>query len=135
MKRHWVYLGMIWLFLPLCGCTKMEKMEEASEIEFVIVEEDEIPETMKKIIESEKEEAFQITYEDGEYLYIGQGYGKKEIEGYEISVDICKESEHFIYVHTILTGPREEPAEKEASWPYVVIRAEGKKKQVIFLNE
>lgn len=135
MKKQRVCLGILLVLVLISGCKKTEKMEEAKQAEFVIVEDDEIPEIMKETIEIEKGEVFQITYEDQENLYIGQGYGEKEMEGYEIAVDICSESEHFIYVHTVLTGPDEEPTEKKKSWPYIVLCLEKKGKQVIFLNE
>lgn len=135
MKKRQVCLWILLTLFLISGCRGLEKIEEAEPAEFVIIEEDEIPEVMKETIEMEKEEAFQITYEDEKNLYIGQGYGEKDMEGYEITVDVCRESENFIYVHTVLTGPREEPEEKKTSWPYIVLCLEKKGKQVIFLNE
>lgn len=134
MRKIPVFLGVCLFFLTAAGCECLEKEENSEEVVFEIVEEDEIPEKMKTIIEEEKEEPFQITYEEDGRIYIGQGYGQKEMEGYEIEVDDCRISEHFLYVHTILTGPDREPEEKTRSWPYIVIRVEQSGKQVIFLN-
>lgn len=134
MKKRKVY-GVGFLILSLlCGCVRLEKEEAAQEVAYQIVEEDDVPEDMKQTIEQKKAEPFQITYEDEEALYIGQGYGEKDREGYEIEVDLCEESEHFIYIHMILHGPREE-SEKKDSWPYLIVRLDRKEKQVIFLNE
>lgn len=134
MKKRKVYVLFFLLFTLFEGCVKMDKNEPSQAVSCQIVEEDDIPEEMKKVIELKKAEPFQITYEDEEFLYIGQGYGKKEMEGYEIEVDSCEESEHFVYIHMILHGPKEEKEQKD-SWPYLIIRLEKKEKQVIFLNE
>ena len=134
MKKQKVIVILLFAICFVCGCGKIMKIEESVEKDYQIVKEDEIPEKMKSKIEEMKTDSFQITYEEEGVLYIGQGYGEKMLEGYEITVDKCTESEHFLYVHTILHGPKVE-GEEEKSWPYIVIKTEGANKQVVFLNE
>lgn len=127
-------MGLFLLCVCCSACTKLRINEAARPAEYQIVEEEQLPEEIRRQIELRKKEPFQITFEDEEALYIGQGYGTKEMEGYKIEVDSCEESEHFIYVHMLLYGPRT-AGEKKESWPYRVIQLEKKGKQVIFLNE
>lgn len=135
MEKCRFFLVMLLGFLVLSGCRTLNKEETKADLEYEIVEEDEIPEEMKSIIEQEKEKGFQITYEENGELYIGQGYGEKEQEGYEIEVDLCQSSPDFVYFHTILKGPAEEAKEKNKSWPDIVVRVRQSGKHVIFLND
>ena len=134
MKRAIVCLGILSISLMVCGCTKIKKEETAETAAFERVDTDEIPDEMMKIIDEKKENGFRITYEDDVGIYIGHGYGKQEWEGYQIEVDQCSVSEHFIYVHTILSGPPKEPKEQIPSYPYIVFRVNETGKRVIFLN-
>lgn len=114
------------------GCRTYNKEETASELAYEILEPDEIPEELQRKIESKKASHFQITYEEDGLLYIGQGYGEKEQEGYEIRVDQCQSSAHFVYFHTILIGPEKAANDTNASYPYLVVRCKEQGKQVIF---
>lgn len=134
MKRlgKMLLLGML-LFL-INGCTTYNKEETSVDAAYEILEEDEIPTEMKEEMEAKKTETFRIVYETTEGTYIAVGYGEKEQEGYEIQVDSCKVSEHFVYIHTILKGPLEEEKQKRKSYPCLVIMCGETEKQVIFLN-
>lgn len=134
MKKQGIMLLGTAFFLFLCGCRVFNKEETAQELDYEIVAEEEIPEEMKAVIEEKKAQGFQITFEEKDTLYIGQGYGEKDQEGYEILVDQCQYSDDFVYFHTILNGPREETKEKGQSYPYLVVRCEVSGKEVIFLN-
>ncbi|MGN0405152.1 MAG: protease complex subunit PrcB family protein [Bariatricus sp.] len=130
-------VGVVICFLVLslcvgCAVTKKEK-DGMKELDFTIVEEDDIPDEMKALIEARKEEPFRLTWGDGEYLYIGQGYGEKATGGYQILVDSCQETENAIYIHTTLQGPvKGENISETPSFPYVVIQVEWKDKHVVF---
>ena len=52
-----------------------------------------------------EETPFQIMYVQGDRLYVGQGYGRQEMEGYAIRVDGCTEEKDVICVQTTLLGP------------------------------
>lgn len=134
MKKQSIMLLCMALFLIFCGCRTLNKEEAVQELDYEMIAEDEIPEEMKAVIEQKKRGSFQITFEEDGTLYIGQGYGEKNQEGYEIIVDICRYSENFVYFHTILNGPMEEAKEKSPTYPYLVVRCRQAGKEVVFLN-
>lgn len=134
MRRVVIGLWALAISLIILGCTSVKKENASEEIPFEIIEKDEIPDKMMDIITKEKEKGFRITYEDDTGIYVGHGYGKKKWDGYQIEVDRCEASEHFIYVHTLLKGPPKEPQEEISSWPYIVFRVEQTGKHVIFMN-
>lgn len=123
------------MLLFFCGCRIINKEEAAQDLTYEIVSEDEVPEEMSAVIAEKMAKPFRISFEIDGMLYIGQGYGEKAQEGYEIMVDKCQYSQHFVYIHTILNGPKVESKEKTTSYPYVVIKCNQIGKQVIFLNQ
>ena len=119
------------IFFCATGCKIIDHPEKTlGEVEFEVLEQEEVPERLMKIIEKKKGEAFLSTFGDGEHLYIGQGYGQKEKDGYEIEVDNFVETEHFLYFHTILTGSNN--AKDKTTFPWIVVRTKWKDKSVIY---
>lgn len=116
------------------GCAAHNKEETSTEMPYEVLSEDDIPVELKMKLEETKTDSVRMAYETSDALYIAVGYGEKEQEGYEISVDSVKSSEHFVYIHTTLTGPREEAKQKMKSYPYLVIKCQQTEKQVIFRN-
>lgn len=148
MKKAGILTGILIALIFLNSCQTISKKEtEGEALDFQIVEEDKIPEEMVDVIAKEQDGPFQIVYGDGEQLYIGQGYGIQEMEGYSIKVDLCREGEDAIYVHTALLGPGSVEAEEDredifmredagSAVPYVVFSVKWSEKQVIFdVNE
>ena len=75
------------MLIFLGGCQVMEKEEAGGEmLEYSIVDEKKVPAEMTERIAGMEETPFQIMYEQGDRLYVGQGYGRQEMEGWEISV-------------------------------------------------
>ena len=64
------------LFCLSFGCTS-KKEERLQEIDFTVVDDDEIPEELKTIIDQKKTGEFKLTYADQDELYIVVGYGKQ----------------------------------------------------------
>lgn len=133
--------------LLLGACQVIEKGEaDGTAVKYTIVDEEKVPQEMKECISKMEGKPFQITYKEGDWLYIGQGYGRQKKQGYAIRVDSCAESEDAIYVKTTLLGPgsdevSENGEEKEnvcmregklSKDPYVVWKMGGNEKQVIF---
>lgn len=129
------------------GCQVVEKeIPDGRQIKIVLVDEKKIPEKMAVCIKEREEQPFWITYLEGEWLYIGQGYGKQESKGYAIRIDECMEGEEGIRVKTTLLGPgSEESKENEeeqtnvvmrdgklSKYPYIVWKIEKNEKPVIF---
>ena len=70
----------------LSGCTFMSQEKvKLRDLEFTVLSEEKIPEELKALVEERKEEPFQLTYTDNEFLYICIGYGKQETGGYSIA--------------------------------------------------
>ena len=53
-------------------------------LEYSIVDEKKVPAEMTERIAGMEETPFQIMYVQGDRLYVGQGYGRQEMEGYAI---------------------------------------------------
>jgi len=118
--------------LLLSGCvTKVEKEEKLKDLDFTVLKEEDVPPEMMEMIEIQKVNAFQGSYEDQGYLYIVEGYGAQPTTGYSIEVKEVYETEHTIEMHTMLSGPQkdEKKVDKE-TFPYVVIKLEAIDKDV-----
>ena len=93
----------------------MEKEEAGGEmLEYSIVDEKKVPTEMTERIAGMEETPFQIMYVQGDRLYVGQGYGRQEMEGYAIRVDGCTEEKDVICVQTTLLGPGSDETEKSS---------------------
>lgn len=122
---------MIWL---AAGC-QVVKVEDVriEDLDYTVVRERDIPEELMSLIQDQKKEPFDLTYEQEGYLYIVRGYGKKDTGGYSISVSDLYLGKNAIYVQLDLTGPvtLEECAEG-VSYPYIVLKLEGRTEPVYF---
>lgn len=139
---------LITFMLPFfAGCRVVRKeISEGTRMEITIVDEQKVPDQMKENIEKMIEKPFQITYLEGEWLYIAQGYGKQETTGYAIRIDNCMEGKEAIWVETTLLGPGSAEIEKDeegqgniciredefSKYPYVVWKITKSKKPIIF---
>lgn len=125
-------LSMIFLLL-LSGCSERREMTEARQpIDFTVVENREIPEALLELIEKNKADEIRLSYTDGEDLYLVRGYGEQKTGGYSISVTECAEDTDTIWLNTRLLGPeRQEKLSKESSYPYLVIKMEGREKEAM----
>ena len=131
-RRHLV--SVICLLCLLCGCSvKTDDEEKIRDIDFTVVDKQEIPKELEEFIKEQGEEAFEITFGDEGYLYIVKGYGRQESTGYSIEVEECYETSELIHVKTSLLGPPkgEDILEKE-TFPYIVIKIEYSEKNVTF---
>lgn len=118
----------------LGGCSFSEDYEKVKDLEFTVVTEEEIPEELYNVIEEKKEAEFNLTYKDGDYLYIVTGRGQQETGGYSMAVSELYLSENAICVDVDLMGPGgDEEVSKAASYPYIVIKIENMDLPVIFL--
>lgn len=118
----------------LSGCGMiLEEGEERTEVEFTVVKQEEIPEEVKNLIETHREEEMQIVYEDNGFFYGIRGYGQQETGGYSIAVDECTETADYVFIATTLIGPNQaETLQKAPSYPVVVVKFEKREKEIIF---
>ena len=107
--------------------------EEETELSYTVVKTDEIPAEVLEIIEKQKAQEFQMTYQSEDYLYIMKGYGLQNSGGYSIKVLSLVQRGEGIVCETQLVGPstREEMS-KEVSYPYIVLKTEYRDLPVLF---
>ena len=122
------------LFMTICSGCKNIKIEEAKreQLEYTVIQQDDVPETIKSLIEKRKVKEFQLTYKSGDELYLFKGYGQQMTGGYSIQVADLSESENAIFFETVLIGPTEVDAGSEPSYPYIGVKLTYRDKPVQF---
>ena len=122
-------------FLSLMVGCSAEKLstEKLRDIEFTVVDEENIPEELEEMIDEREEKPFKLTYADNGSLYIAVGYGEQTTSGYSIEVKELYETENAIYIHTNLIGPaKDEKIVERKTYPYLVVKLEFIDKNVVF---
>ena len=122
------------LMILLTGCEMKQVGNMAkTEVEFTVVEPDEVPSELAVIIEENKQGEIKLTYEDQGYMYLVRGYGQQKTGGYSIAVKELYLTDNSIVIDTELLGPEkgENPA-PETSYPYIVVKTENLENPVIF---
>lgn len=116
------------------GCTiRKEDTEKLRDIDFTVVESEDVPEELRDIIQEKQENETKLFYADEGYLYVVRGYGKQDTSGYSVEVRDCYETENTICVETNLLGPpKGEEIVDKPTYPCVVIKMEYSEKDVIF---
>ena len=120
--------------ITAAGCSIMgQDTGQRVAVEFTVVPADEVPSGLMEIIESHKTEEIQMTWEGDEGMYLIRGYGEQPTGGYSIIVDAVELGEDGLHVTTTLIGPsNEEKPAQEPSCPYIVLRVEDARQDVIF---
>ena len=134
MKKGIFYLVCVGILLTASACSVWEKSKEKiRDLEFVVLQEEEIPEELKEQMELAKGKDYRITYTDQGKLYIARGYGERETDGYRVGVKECCETENTVYIRTELFGPEKgEKLRRERTNPHVVVLLSDVEKPVIF---
>lgn len=132
MKRMGLLLMMAVFLFAGCSIGKVENIR-VEDLDYTVVNEEDIPSELAALMEERKTEPFQLSYESDGYLYVARGYGAQSTGGYSISVSDMYLGEGAIYVQTDLSGPRT-PADElpGTSYPYIVLKLEGRTEPVIF---
>lgn len=121
--------------LLLClgtGCGTSEGQREP--VEFTVLAEEEIPDTLKQMIDEQKEAPFQLSYQDGSAWYLAVGYGRQDSSGYSIQVPDFYRTENGLVLDTELLGPETEPTGngRAPSTPYIVVLTEYRDEPVTY---
>ena len=126
-------LCMILLSL-MAGCSAEKlRTEKLRDIEFTVVDEDNIPEELGEMIEDKQKAPMKLTYADNGSLYVAVGYGAQPTSGYSIEVKELYETENAIYIHTNLIGPaKDEKIVEKKTYLYLVVKLEFIDKNVVF---
>ncbi len=128
----WICLSALVILLMGCKADKIDE-ERLTDLEYTVTSEDRLPEELKVLVDGKKQQPFKMTYQDGDYLYICQGYGTQPTGGYSIQVDEVYRTSNAIYFSSTLIGPSEAElkTEKETT-PYIVIKIEYQDMTVVF---
>ena len=118
--------------LAAAGCGG--QAENLENIDFTVLAEEQIPEQLRLMIAEREEAPFQLTYQDGDLLYLAVGYGLQETGGYSIQVPAFYRTENGLVLDTELLGPQTTPSGAEAakSCPYIVIMTQFRDEPVVF---
>ena len=135
MKKY-CYVVAILLFssMLLTGC-KITKAgtEKIRDLEYTVVDEEDIPDLLKEEIEQKKAEDFKLSYLEEGALYIARGFGMQETGGYSIQMQELYLADNAIYFKADLIGPEDRSGvSKAVSYPYIVIKTERRGENVIF---
>ncbi|MCC8029624.1 MAG: protease complex subunit PrcB family protein [Lachnospiraceae bacterium] len=120
--------------LLLCGCgLTTAGTEKIRDLDYTVLAESEIPETLLEEIESRKADDLKLTWREGGDLYVVRGFGMQETGGYSIQMREFYLADNAIYFKAELIGPENgEDVEKAVSYPYIVIKTERLEENVIF---
>jgi len=134
MKKLIACFMILITFVGLTSCKMDTKSKDKlRDLEFTVVESVEVPKELASSIEEKKMQPFKISYSDGEYLYIVEGYGEQNTGGYSIQVNEVFETKNGIYFDSTLIGPSKNDTVTQAlTYPYVVVKIEFIDKSVVF---
>ena len=107
--------------------------KKVADLDFTVVEDQDVPTELMKIIDEKKQNSLRLTYTTKDYIYIVAGYGTQATSGYSIRLNEVYLGQNAIYIDTNLIGPSkgEEVNEKE-TYPYIVIMIEKRDDPVVF---
>lgn len=115
-----------------CGIEKTDG-NKISDLDYEMVEEEDVPKELMAKIEEKKAADFKLTYENDNYLYIVRGYGEQETGGYSIQILEFYLTQNAIIFDTNLIGPSKDDVKTTApSYPYLVVRIKNMDKNIIF---
>lgn len=131
---HVVVIGVVMTANLICGCgVENTDGHKVRDLQYEIVEEDQLPDELKTKIEEKKAADFKLVYESDDSMYIVRGYGEQETGGYSIQIQEFYLTENAILFKTGLMGPAKDELKSAApSYPYVVIKTENLDKNVVF---
>lgn len=120
------------LLLTACNVQNIDT-EKIRDLEYVILEEEYIPEEVYEHVVNDMDEFCRKAYVCSDVLYIVICYGAQPTAGYSIEVDYLYESSNAILVETTLKGPSGmDKVENVISYPYIVLQVENIDKTVVF---
>ena len=122
------------LLTEICGgCAPKQERKKLKDLEYTIVEDNDIPKKLMETIEQKKEAEFKISFESDDVMYLVHGYGEQETGGYSIVVRDLYLTEKALYFDTELLGPENgSKPQKKPSYPYIVVKTAKQKQNIVF---
>ena len=137
-KKRSVCLAWSMAVLALSGCIsgcvrQTDTSEKLRDLEFTVLDKENIPPELQRLIGENKETSLQITYADQGKLYIAEGYGPQPTSGYSVEVAALYETQDAVRMETNLLGPgKGEETKEKTTFPYVAVQLEYIEKDVLF---
>ena len=122
------------LIMYLTGCSMSQQDGgKVEDIDFTVVENQDVPDELMKLIKEKKQNTLRLTYTTKDYTYMVAGYGSQPTSGYSIKVNDVYLGKNAIYVDVSLIGPAAgEQVNEMPTTPYIVIKIEKRDEPVIF---
>ena len=119
MRKH-MFLNItvvvaLMLAISFCMACSGGQADNHEKIDYTVVENEDLPIELKKLIDNKKQTTLRLTYTTKDYTYIVAGYGTKETSGYSIRVDDVYVSGNAVYADFKLIGPAEGEQVNEVS--------------------
>lgn len=132
LKMSFALLLIGLLIAGIAGCGAKESGSKEN-IDYTVVENEDLPSELKKLIEDKKDNTLRMTYTTKDYTYVVAGYGSKDTSGYSIRVNDVYKSGNAVYADFTLIGPSENEAVNEVkTTPYIVLKYEKREESVVF---
>ena len=127
-----IIIAVITIILISCKITGTSS-KKVSDLDYTVVEDQDVPTELMKIIDEKKQNSLRLTYSTKDYIYIVAGYGSQPTSGYSIRLNEVYLGQNAIYIDTNLIGPSKgEEVNENATYPYIVIKIEKRDDPVVF---
>lgn len=118
------------------GCEKKSDTKRV-DMEFTVCDDSRVPDVLMKLMQEKKGKGFQLSYINGENLYIAIGYGEHDRGNLNVVVEELYKTERNICVKTRLATSELTPTDGEhvgecSMYPYIVLRCERLELPIIF---
>ena len=129
-----IVAALVFSFLCFTGCgANKEDERKIQDLEFTVVGEKDIPPALSELIAKKKENAFKLTYADGQDMYIVIGAGAQTGGGYSVTVKELYLTDNSVVIRTELLGPeKEEATGSNASYPVLIVKTAFREEPVVF---
>ena len=134
MRQCLILITVVCASFFLGGCIlRIEEQPKLRDLEYTIIEKEQIPQEMVAQLKQLKEKPFQFIYSDQGKTYLAEEYGVCPTTGYSIEVNELYETENAVHFQTSLMGPSAGEETKEiTTFPYIVVEIQGTEKEVVF---
>ena len=113
----------------LTGCVSTQaETEKIRDMKYEVIEEEDIPQSLREMIKGGEKKPFRITYSDHIYAFFIflQFF-------FCVFLKYLFETQRAFFINTTLIGPKKgEEKEKAETYPYIVVQTEDVKKDVLF---
>lgn len=125
----------IWMGIAsISGCAAgTSENENKTDVDFTVVEDEDLPKELKKLIDDRKENTLRLIFTTKDYTYVVAGFGAQETSGYSIRVNGVYVADDTLYTDISLIGPAEdEPVNEVKTTPYIVLKMEKREESIVF---